>query len=287
MWAASSGTHHSDTRPSAPARHPPVLAYALAMVSPIEANFADFILSMGTAGGGRRRDGRATWIVGGSPISYHNALIDCAATSLREAAEVVAGFLAELQAADIPGTWHLSSSMTPSGLEGLLVDAGFRFVSTEPMMRLDLSTWSGDAATALSIEVVSDVDGLDRYRTVLADGFGEGPPEAEWVADVFGVIGFDGNWHHLVGSDDGAPVATASVLLTGATAGLYFVATRPAWRRRGHGAAMTSAALDLARTAGADLAVLGSSAVGHSLYRSLGFTDAGEHRIYEWQRPES
>ena len=42
----------------------------------VEDNEAEFLLALGRAGGGRERDdAEITWVIGGSPIAYHNCVV--------------------------------------------------------------------------------------------------------------------------------------------------------------------------------------------------------------------
>jgi predicted N-acetyltransferase YhbS len=63
-------------------------------------------------------------------------------------------------------------------------------------------------------------------------------------------------------------------------AGIYGVAVRDAWRRRGIGAGLTALCLRRARDAGCDLAYLNPSDAGYGVYASLGFVDAAPMRIW-------
>ena len=55
----------------------------------IEANFSEFLLSMGRAGGASERsDDEIAWTIGGSPIGYHNAVVRCTAPEGRSSALV-------------------------------------------------------------------------------------------------------------------------------------------------------------------------------------------------------
>ena len=138
---------------------------------------------------------------------------------------------------------------------------------------------------SVAIERVVDEEGLDAYRTTLGDGFGEGPEEADWVASVFAAIGLGDEtpWRHYVGRVGDEPVCTATLFMTPAAAGIYFVSTRPHARRRGFGMAITRHALVEAARLGASSAVLGSSPMGHAVYQRLGFEEVFRYRLFEWE----
>jgi ribosomal protein S18 acetylase RimI-like enzyme len=74
---------------------------------------------------------------------------------------------------------------------------------------------------------------------------------------------------------DGRVRASAGCGVFGEHADIMFVNTDPAWRRRGVATAMTAHALRVANRAGARHACLDASGAGASIYRRLGFEDAG------------
>jgi ribosomal protein S18 acetylase RimI-like enzyme len=74
----------------------------------------------------------------------------------------------------------------------------------------------------------------------------------------------------------GRLVATAVLFLADALAGIYSVATLPAFRRRGLGAYATAQALRSAATLGYRVGVLQSSQAGYAVYRGLGFREVGQ-----------
>ena len=250
----------------------------------IESNVIEFLLSMGRTGGGTERaEAEITWTIGGSPIGYHNAVVRSDASDAR-GAELVDQWRAELLMRSLPGSWHLAPSMRPSTLPELLTAAGFEDGGDEPAMAVSLSDLveaplSGD----LEIALVRSTDDLGDYRRVLASGFGEGPKEADWVASIYARtgLGTDGPWRHFVGRVRGEPVATASLLLSGATGGIYFVCTTPEFRRHGYGAAITHRTMVEAAASGAKHAVLGSSPMGQKIYERLGFRSVFSYRLFE------
>jgi predicted N-acetyltransferase YhbS len=80
--------------------------------------------------------------------------------------------------------------------------------------------------------------------------------------------------------DGGEPVGCATVARMDRVAGIYGVAVRAAWRRRGIGAALTTICLREASAATCDLAYLNPSEIGYGVYASLGFIDAPPMRIW-------
>lgn len=73
--------------------------------------------------------------------------------------------------------------------------------------------------------------------------------------------------------DKGDPAAFGRIVILGTAAYLGDVATAPAYRRRGHAAAITRRLLNDAAKAGATTCVLVSTAMALGLYRSFGFKE--------------
>ncbi|MFD7156014.1 GNAT family N-acetyltransferase [Kribbella sp. NPDC059898] len=243
------------------------------VVRAIEDNAAELLMAMGAAGGGSQRaDDRATWTIGGSPLDYHNAVVRASDT------DVVAESLAELTKHDVPGTWHVGPSMRID--RTALTAAGFTPAGAEPGMAVRIAELEAPRdVPGLTITRVVDDEALGVWEATLGQGFGEGEREARWVASTYRKLGYDDPWRHYLAWLDGAPVGTATVFLGAGVAGLYFVMTVPALRRRGIGAALTYGVL---REAGPEYAVLGSSAAGRPVYESLGFREYCTIDFYEW-----
>jgi ribosomal protein S18 acetylase RimI-like enzyme len=250
----------------------------------VEDNEAEFLLALGRAGGGEeRRDDQVHWIIGGSPIAYHNCVVR-ATLSPEEADEAVAASRELMTAKGVPGSWHVGPSMRPTDLGDRLRAQGFEG-GPEPGMAADLDAMADvEQITGLRVDQVADETGLDAYESVLAAGFGEGPREASWVRAMYGRIGpgEDMPWRHFIGWLDGEPVTTASLFFAAEVAGLYFACTLPDLRGRGIGTAMTHATLVAARDLGFSTAVLGSSPMGYGLYERLGFREVCSIDVYEW-----
>ena len=147
-----------------------------------------------------------------------------------------------------------------------------RWLLREPSAPLASSepAWRPGAAAGLRIEAVGDAATLAAFERTMVTGFGVRPPVTPH--DIHGpAILDDPAMHVLAGWIDDELVACAMTYVTD-VAGIYGVATIPAWRRRGLGTAMTSAALAVA---GHLPAVLQPTPAAGALYDRLGFVDLG------------
>ncbi len=259
---------------------------AAAMVEAIEGNTREFLLELGLAGGGEEQDdAELHWIIGGSPIDYHNCVVRAALTP-ETADQAIAASVELMRARGVPGTWHVGPSMQPDDLGQRLERHGFTSGGAEVGMAVDLQSLSERPSVpdALTIERILDLQGLQRWTSTLARGFGAGPHEAIWVGEMYAKLGFEdeGSWHHYLARLEGEPIATTSMYFSAGVAGIYFVFTLPEGRRQGIGGAITWTALRDARQVGFRVGVLGASAMGESVYRGLGFEEYCRIAIYEW-----
>ncbi len=256
----------------------------------IEENGAEFLLALGRAAGAEERDdGRVRWTIGNCPIGYHNTVVR-ADLSPEEADEKIEASLERMRAHRVPGSWHVGPSMRPPDLGERLVAHGFEYGGDDIGMAADLSTLPEEvpAPDGFAVERVRDEEGLAAWVRTLGSGFGEGPVEAEWVGEVYRRLGSgdESPWRHYLGRLGEEPVATATLFFGAGVAGVYFVSTAEHARRRGIGAAITLAALREAREAGYGTGVLGSSEMGHPVYRRLGFQERCRIGLYEWRPSE-
>jgi GNAT superfamily N-acetyltransferase len=256
------------------------------LVQAIEENAADLMMEMGRVGGGHQRDEpnlRRT--IGGSPIDYHNCVVK-ADLGPKEAGAAIQESAARMRLQGVPGSWHVGPSMRPRDLDARLQAAGFSYGGTEAGMAVDLHELTEEvpAAAGLAVERVRNRSQLSVWAGTLAQGFGEGAREANWVSTIFGRIGLgdDVPWRHYLARLDGTPVGTSSLFLGAGVAGIYFVMTVPEARRQGIGASVTLAGLREARAMGHRVGVLSSSKAGRSVYARLGFRAYCEIGLYEY-----
>jgi len=257
---------------------------ATALAAAIEENGAEFLLAMGRAGGGEERNDAIRWIIGGSPIGYHNAVVAARLDADNANAEIAAS-IARLHAHGVPGSWHVGPGMTPADLDQRLVDHGFDYAGDDIGMAADLGAVQQPGVPAgLTIGRVATPEDLAIWVATLAKGFGEGPGEAEWVGEIYARLGLaNPAWRHYLARLDGKPVATATLFLGAGVAGVYFVFTLPQARSRGVGAAITVAPLLEARALGYRIGVLGASSMGEPVYRRIGFREYCRIGLFEWR----
>lgn len=256
-----------------------------AMRAAIEENGAAFLLAMGQAGGGQQHsDASIAWTLGGSTIDYHNAVVH-AQLSEENLDEAIAQVEAHLNAAQVPGTWHLGPSMRPADLGERLLQRGWQHDGGDLGMAIRLDQLPNQQLPpGCQIEQVGNPAALDVWRSTLGSGFGAGPHEADWAAEVFGRLGYRDNaaWRHFIAYLDGQAVGVSTLFLTPGHAGIYFVFTRPEARRKGIGAALTVHALAVGRELGATIGVLGSSEMGKAVYTRIGFQVYCAIDLYLW-----
>ncbi|WP_310977015.1 MULTISPECIES: GNAT family N-acetyltransferase [unclassified Amycolatopsis] len=134
-----------------------------------------------------------------------------------------------------------------------------------------------DRLPDLEIRRVRTPEELADYARILAAN--RNPP-AVAVAEFYdrvasSALAEDCPAHYLLGYHHGAPVSAGEVFLHAGVAGIYNISTLAAFRRRGFGGVMTSAAIDSARAAGYDTVALRASAESEPAYRQLGFRADG------------
>jgi GNAT superfamily N-acetyltransferase len=131
------------------------------------------------------------------------------------------------------------------------------------------------------LEIRTVVPGIDiaRFQGVIAEGFDMPIDLARqlFVEDV--LVGPPGLEAYL-GFADGLPVATSTLVRTGAVAGVYNVATLDSHRRRGIGEAMTWHAVQRGAEIGCTIGALQASEMGQPVYERMGFRVVAPYRTF-------
>ena len=172
-------------------------------------------------------------------------------------------------------------------------------VDSDPATRDALAAVGGESVGVSPIMAIRTdaVRSVPRPANLRVDRLAEGAPLLPWVtayappmgvreADIPLVVAAEeargyapGTLIRFAAWVDGQIVGVSELFLADGVAGIYLVATDEAWRRRGVGAAVTSAALALARELGFAVATLQATPMGEPLYRRLGFVTVSEYEI--------
>lgn len=184
-----------------------------------------------------------------------------------------------------PLFWWITPSTQPADLGERLVKHGFVKAGRVPGMAMELAELL-DAGlplpAGLTIEVVDDPEKLDLYAQAGAVGTGFSASVAEFVRTVEQRIGLRPGieLRRYLGCIDGVPVASSGMVLDSGVAGIFAVATVPAARKQGIGAAMTRIPLLDALAAGYKVGTLQASEMGYPVYKRLGFKDVCGIELY-------
>src|SRR5262249_6871419 len=121
---------------------------------------------------------------------------------------------------------------------------------------------------------LATADDAGAASAVLAAAFGVPSELTDALSAAFAAL--DDASCYVIRVDDEVVATAAGATIDGVT-GVFNVATLPEHRGRGLGAALTARAARDGFDGGAWLAYLQSSAMGHGVYRKLGFRDVEEY----------
>jgi GNAT superfamily N-acetyltransferase len=211
----------------------------------------------------------------GVPVGLFNPALVSAPPS--DAAALVAEVVEHYAGLGAPFVLYFRDAYA-NGLAEAAAAAGLVEHYRPPLMLLDPIVPAPAPPTGLEIVEV-DASNLDDCRAVLAEGFGMPldlvrpafPPtllEVEPMTSFLALV-------------DGVAAGTAATFVTDDIAGIYNVATVPAQRGKGVGAAVTWAAVQAGGRAGATRSILQASGAGAPVYERMGFTTPDRYRQFE------
>lgn len=182
--------------------------------------------------------------------------------------------------------WTVGPTTQPTTMTDFLLARGFSLVATTECLTLDLATLPETTPRpgGLQIGEMRDAEALRPLIMLEQEGFSASPELAQSYYDAYVGVGFGGthSWHHYLASLDSEPAGIVSLLLHAGIAGIFGVATHPAFRRKGVGAALTLHALHEAKARGYRVAVLSPTEMSLQIYRRLGFEQVCTLYHYGW-----
>jgi hypothetical protein len=226
--------------------------------------------------GWARRDGGAVAVVTGVQLPFLNGVW---AERADPDPGIVAGLLDRIAATGLPHCLQLRPGGSPV-LAGLAVDRGMsRDPDDVPLMVLEDPARLGRAQLVDGL-VVRQLrpEEAELHVRLAAAGFGapQEPFRQLVTPDALGLP----EVRCYLGEADGRPVTTGIGVTLGACVGIFNVATPPADRRHGYGAAVTARAVADGLAAGATWSWLQSSPPGYPVYQQLGFRTVESWQIW-------
>jgi GNAT superfamily N-acetyltransferase len=246
----------------------------------LEANYiASFGMLARTCGGSVLERDDVVAISTGLPVAAlnHGFIKHPPADPGRSIGDLVAFF----DDAGVPFILRVRERSAPK-VEAAFQEMGFPYADTVPGMALFPINDAPPPPENLTIQRLQDESGIITYRRVMAEGF-DMPMELATrmiTPAILDVPGFES----YLGLVEGEPVATTSLFHAGGTAGIYNVATVPAYRRRGLGQSLTWHAVTRGRDLGCTRATLQASVMGKPVYAAMGFRTVAPHRTFS--RPQ-
>jgi len=251
----------------------------------IEANINDYLLSYARLPGAvLHDDAQSAWVEAKVSGATFNSIVRARFQQELLDRQIEAA-LDHFRRRALPVVWHVGPSSEPAALGDALLRHGLTFMEEEPGMALEIAQMNSAivAPPELAIEPVRDEAGLREW----VDTWLFLVPAAERIAQ------FEARrmrWlkpkramHCFLGKWNGMPVATSMLYLGHGVAAVHHVVTRPEFRRRGIGSALTVRVLHEARTRGYRVAVLTASPDGIGSYHRIGFHPYCSVRRYEWE----
>jgi ribosomal protein S18 acetylase RimI-like enzyme len=220
-----------------------------------------------------RRDGYVWTVFPPVPVAQFNSVWpddDASAPALE-------GALGEVAELGLPYSVQVRAGRTPA-VEREAERLGLVVETEMPGMLVEADGLHDEDVPEMQLIRVQTADGLAQALALAAEGFGA-PPElfaplyAPEIAQVEGLAIY-------VGRVGDVNVTTGVGLTVGEAVGVFTIATPPAHRGHGYGAAVTALAARDGFAAGARFAYLQSSTLGYSVYRRLGFREVERYLLY-------
>lgn len=240
----------------------------------ITANFRQYLTGWGRT---RRADGDLDRYRSGLATPQFNGVVRV--RSLDAVAQAVTAARTEL--AGVPWWWWAGPD-SPEGTPAALTRHGAVPLGALPLMvrPLDRAPDPQDVPAGLGVEAVETPDRLAELVGTYRTSMGIAPELQPGLVRSEARRADNADIVRLAAVLDGDVVGTTVLITAYDVTGIFLVHVAAPHRRRGIGAALTSAALRVAHDRGTHLAALIASPSGEPLYRRFGFTTVSEYRLF-------
>ena len=227
-----------------------------------------------------------TWAISGVLSPYMNSVVK---TRLRPDTDVdacIETVLAQAKKRSVPLGWFLLPDTAPADIGSKLEAHGLIYDGDDPGMSVDLHTLPDHIPGPGNLRIVEVRDLPTLKDWVTAWGESYHAPEANRQSHQAFRSGQARDaaspYRPFVAYLDDQPVATSELFLGAGVAAVVWVGTVPSARRRGIGAAITTAPLLEARRLGYHIGALTASPLGYPVYQQLGFKEYCRIPTYMW-----
>lgn len=253
---------------------------ASAIIAANERNLGDLTVAIAQASGREVYGGEAfSWVALNLEV-WPNYVFRFNFTEQNERASMAA--LKQHIAEGKAPNWLILNHTSPQN--EWLVRNGFEKKNQSTGMAIDLAEAQPDLPVldGLAVSTVTDEVALKDWAETVSAGMWRGEVGLERAA--FLKLIEQGDIQGYVAYLDQQPVATSALFLSAGVAGIYLVATRPAYRRRGIGTIVTLAALQAARRLGYRVGILQATEAGKPVYERIGFREVCKFNYYTLAR---
>jgi len=186
---------------------------------------------------------------------------------------------------NLPFSWWIGESDSPSDLKNELYQQGLMFKEKDVGMILDLQSFSPKTESQLHFKRVSSTEALKDFGDIiLAIGGHRECYERIYRHIPLSILQESSPLQMHIAYLGDRPIVSGILVLGDNMAGIYYVATVPDERGRGYGTAMMEHLLNLAKQRGYFLAGLEASHEGLNLYKRLGFKEVCIFEEYAWTK---
>jgi ribosomal protein S18 acetylase RimI-like enzyme len=180
----------------------------------------------------------------------------------------------------IPFSWWVSEiEDNPKNLHQILEESGLKLREEETGMYLELEDFHPHA----SKEIIRRVDAktLSDFTEIISTFAGHDEVHEHLYKNLPSILYEEGSPLEMyVLYRNGIPVSTGMALFHANVVGIYYVATRPEYRKIGLGTEMMHQLVARAKARGYNVVTLQASPQGKNLYRRLGFNECCWIREY-------
>ena len=180
------------------------------------------------------------------------------------------------------GVSLLSAEHRDADIVEAVSSGGWQPVIALPGMLLGARPARPEPGPGVSLAWVNPEHDLQTFQRLLRDGFADEDDERSMIAAVFAEPASltPPGIRAIIASVDGTPASCGVAYETEGLGAVGWVATLPAFRRRGLGTLVTAVAADALFDAGASGVTLQASPDGLPVYARMGFREVTQYRIW-------